>query len=517
MKFNSKSVIALFIITSAFMQVNAAENSKNNDINSATLLEEPKNISKTASDALKVLPRGEVINTLYPDPLSEDFMEQGDTAYKLDREKSTAELLSEFDAKAKTINDNTFVPEEKADNHTLEDRRRIEAKADSWLKTPKGRKPGEEPEIDDSQVIASDTAIASDSVEVNDSSVKDNEAQIKIDDSLEKVDASKAATDKPKSTGSINDAVLIEQTDDNILNDDDPEFASDTAVVSDNEVSEEPVDNSELPDEIPDYSNLSGEIMVDEDKTSEKEENKSDIVDKKVEEKEETFEKTAPIDPVLLTQGKPKSEDDETIKVHTLVGLLVPERQPLSRRKVMTRWVLELEDGSRIPVKSNLKLMQEVKKGDLIDDYVEITGKMRSSGFDKGLKYLIPEKIAKGSAKGKANKTKDSALENHEIGDMNSSDVNAVMPSDKASALDVNESGLGETGAEETASSTKEMDVLQSQIDSQSEGNVTNTESSLSSGPILPSEPNSVAASDIASDSEKAFKALKALEDKNGK
>ena len=106
---------------------------------------------------------------------------------------------------------------------------------------------------------------------------------------------------------------------------------------------------------------------------------------------------------------------------------------------------------------------------------------------------------------------------------MNSSDVNAVMPSDKASALDVNESGLGETGAEETASSTKEIDVLQSQIDSQSEGNVTNTESvaesesSLSSGSILPSEPNSVAASDIASDSEKAFKALKALEDKNGK
>ena len=58
----------------------------------------------------------------------------------------------------------------------------------------------------------------------------------------------------------------------------------------------------------------------------------------------------------------PESEDDESEKVYTYSGLLIPEKQQVNRKKYMVRWVLKLDDGTRIPLKSNLKLLQEVKK-----------------------------------------------------------------------------------------------------------------------------------------------------------
>ena len=105
------------------------------------------------------------------------------------------------------------------------------------------------------------------------------------------------------------------------------------------------------------------------------------------------------MEPVLLTQGKPVSEDDESVKEVSYTGLLVPEKIRLARRKYMYRWVLKVDDETRIPLKSNLKLMQELKKEELIDDFVTIEGKMRSSGEDKNVKYLIPDSITKGEAK----------------------------------------------------------------------------------------------------------------------
>jgi len=105
------------------------------------------------------------------------------------------------------------------------------------------------------------------------------------------------------------------------------------------------------------------------------------------------FEKPAALGPVLMLQGKPVDEVNEINAVARISGSLVPEKKMLGRRRHLFRWVLKTADGSLIPLKSNLKLLQEVKKEANLDGFVTLTGKFVASGFKNDLKYFIVESL----------------------------------------------------------------------------------------------------------------------------
>ena len=77
-----------------------------------------------------------MINTFFADPLSDEFMGENSSELDSERNRSTSDLLSEFEGQAKEINDNTEIPDdsELVDQHSKEDRARIEARADELLK-----------------------------------------------------------------------------------------------------------------------------------------------------------------------------------------------------------------------------------------------------------------------------------------------------------------------------------------------------------------------------------------------
>ncbi len=105
------------------------------------------------------------------------------------------------------------------------------------------------------------------------------------------------------------------------------------------------------------------------------------------------FEKVSPLEISLITDGNPEEELNEFSEMQKITGRLVPERRRIGRRSYVYRWVLKGEDGSRIPLKSNLKLLSEVKKEDLLDGYVALTGKFIESGFANELRYFMVESV----------------------------------------------------------------------------------------------------------------------------
>ena len=388
MKFQGKALFILIIIGSLNSVLSAQtgpNTSIDKSIDKATINEQNMN---TASSPYRNLSAEEVIDTMYPDPLAEGFMGKKDTALDIDRNRSVADMLQEFEGQAKVINDATVVPENVKDNHSKEDRERIEARAEKLLKEKKlnesadnkGEKrvkgnPLAEEEVLYDESLASESSeiagevseIASDSL-VIDSHQDINTAQIK---------------DWPEAN-------------------EDPEFSNGKAsgiAEDDTEIILVDDGSKPLPDEIPDYANMvgvsSGNIS-DAEPIDVKEKQATTDEPKKLSKRERLRKKMAiPLEPVLLTQGKPKN-DDENLKTFSYSGLLIPENQPVTRRKKMIRWTLKLDDGTRIPIKSNLKLLQEVRKEDNLDDYVTITGKMRRSALEDELKYFVPETIVKG-------------------------------------------------------------------------------------------------------------------------
>ncbi len=415
--------------------------------------------NKIASDSLKALPKNEVINTLYPDPLSDEFMDQGDEDYNAERNRSTADLLSEFNAKVKVINDNTEIPEEIKERMTREEREKIEAKADSWIeeidkKASSKNRAGavlEESVASEAEIIATDSEviekeeISSDSVElpiVDDDKNIDSIASATTDAGEQVIPVNSASSTQEvvsSSTLDINKAEIKQDWPEQ-----DPEFLAQEIEKNKTEVKFEESSDTPLPDEIPDYSNLSGviseETVSEDSQTSNKatKKNKKNKKGKKGKKSKKKFEKADPLEPVLLTQGKPVSEDDESIKEVSYTGLLIPEKVRLARRKYMYRWVLKVDDETRIPLKSNLKLMQELKKEELIDDFVTIKGKLRSSGEDKTVKYLIPDSITKGEAKSSDKKANDKNKSEQITDEQNlASGTNNVVASETVSSEDI--------------------------------------------------------------------------------
>ena len=394
---------------------------KENDINAAQIKEDEAGV---ASTSFSNLPKNEVINTFYADPLSDDFMGKDNNIDDAERNRSTSDLLSEFHGQVKVINDNTEIPDEEdlIDEHTKEDRARIEARADNLLK---------EAAIQESKNNTGEALL-------------ENSAE-KINEKLNKKEPDVVATytdlytENASETANIADtATSEEKSSDNTelpkeLPEEDPEFSNN----SDGEevvIIEENLSNEKI--EVPDYEDMEGIVPADEmDEDSsvsrrkrKKREEKSAKKPKPAKKDKMLIKMSEPMEPVLLTEGKPKSEDDESEKIYTYSGLLIPEKQQVNRRKYMVRWVLKLDDGTRIPLKSNLKLLQEVKKEINLNDFVTISGKMRTSAMEKDLKYLVPDSVLNGI---KLNKSNDSAKNNSKIKEK--ADENQIKESENKS------------------------------------------------------------------------------------
>ena len=409
MKFRGKLFLVLLlsclITNSIFAEKKQPDSTKNDNINEAAIIDSE---SISASSTYNNLPKEEIINTLYEDPLSDSFIGKSSGFSDKERNRSTSDLLSEFEGQAQVINDNTEVPDEIVDEHTKEERLKIEAKADALLK---------EAAIKESKNNTGESLLEKKEDELNKINEKVNNLSKEEDDEQEITEVTNKVlyNEKKDNTEVIETKVPIEEVKEPIENavikedwpnsEEDPEFASKTIELNDNNIKEdevEIVEVSDIPaDEIPNYENMQGiesddsEVKVSKKKMKDKDK-KNKNKKKKYNEKKENY---VNLDPVLITDAKPKSIDDETEKDYAFTGILLPEKQPLGRGKSMLRWVLKLDDGTRISLKSNLKLMQEVRKEQNLEDYVSISGKMRTSAYEKELKYLIPETIGKASKK----------------------------------------------------------------------------------------------------------------------
>jgi hypothetical protein len=108
-------------------------------------------------------------------------------------------------------------------------------------------------------------------------------------------------------------------------------------------------------------------------------------------EEEKLYEKALALDPVLMLRGNPIEEMSETSRKEKLRGRIIPEKRNISRRRYMFRWVLQTDDGRRIPLKSNLKLLTLVRKEELLDGPAMLTGYFVASALNPELKYFNVE------------------------------------------------------------------------------------------------------------------------------
>lgn len=104
------------------------------------------------------------------------------------------------------------------------------------------------------------------------------------------------------------------------------------------------------------------------------------------------YEKTEALEPVLMLRGEPMEEAGENVEKERIRGRIVPEKRNIKRRRFMFRWVLKTDDGRRIPLKSNLQLLTLVRREDLLEGPVMLTGYFIASAINPELKYFKVEK-----------------------------------------------------------------------------------------------------------------------------
>ncbi|EKD84322.1 MAG: hypothetical protein ACD_39C00107G0001 [uncultured bacterium] len=151
-----------------------------------------------------------------------------------------------------------------------------------------------------------------------------------------------------------------------------------------------PSDTTLLPDEV------IGEYAVDDTETEAASDTAVASETASIEEESEPearFEKADPLEPQLMLAGTPAEEEAEAQVSEKLNGKIIAEKQPLNRRRYLYRWVLKTEDGRRIPLKSNIKLLQEVRRDDVLDSQVNLTGRFIKSGYNDKLQYFVVESV----------------------------------------------------------------------------------------------------------------------------
>ncbi|NLI75075.1 MAG: hypothetical protein GX442_01380 [Candidatus Riflebacteria bacterium] len=119
-------------------------------------------------------------------------------------------------------------------------------------------------------------------------------------------------------------------------------------------------------------------------------------------------EKAPALEPVLLrTAAEELLEQarEEAEKPVTLEGRLRIEEHAVGRRASFRRWVLVASEGARIPLRSNLSLLSEVKKDGVLDHPVKLTGVWRPSPGNERLRFFTIERIDVRSEDGPASGT----------------------------------------------------------------------------------------------------------------
>ncbi|MBP5468135.1 MAG: hypothetical protein J6Z11_02690, partial [Candidatus Riflebacteria bacterium] len=101
MKFRGKLFLVLLlsslITNSIFAEKKQLDSTKNDNINEAAIIDSE---SISASSTYNNLPKEEIINTLYEDPLSDSFIGKSSGFSDKERNRSTSDLLSEFEGQA---------------------------------------------------------------------------------------------------------------------------------------------------------------------------------------------------------------------------------------------------------------------------------------------------------------------------------------------------------------------------------------------------------------------------------
>jgi hypothetical protein len=166
---------------------------------------------------------------------------------------------------------------------------------------------------------------------------------------------------------------------------------TDNLIASETEVDEHEISESPIEEIVATEADDISEILPPEEVPFEEGATDSEIL-KVVE--EPTFEKAENLDPVLIVDGAPEEEELEEQTVE-FSGKIIPEMHPVKRRKFFYRWVLELKDGTRIPLKSNLMLLQKVKDEEVLDGFVTVKGQFREAKTNPDLKFLKIEFLRK--------------------------------------------------------------------------------------------------------------------------
>ncbi len=125
------------------------------------------------------------------------------------------------------------------------------------------------------------------------------------------------------------------------------------------------------------------------------------------------FDKSEGIESRLIRDAEivsTDSEDDRNKSRAEIIGRLVIEEQPVSRRKMLRRWVLKTEAGDRIPLTSNYQLLSSVKKPGIPDEPIKITGRWISSPTEPRLKYFTGDRFEVASASGTVSVTASSSV-----------------------------------------------------------------------------------------------------------
>lgn len=165
------------------------------------------------------------------------------------------------------------------------------------------------------------------------------------------------------------------------------------------------------------------------------------------------YEKADSLQPVLMVRGAPVDEVSDADSIAKLSGKIVPEQKPLGRRRNLYRWVLKTADQQRIPLKSNLKLLQEVKREKLLDGFVTLTGKFVQSGFSKDLRYFVVESAViidelprekKEKSEDNKDKSTDKTTNNADTASIYPADKPAVAPESESAEKSVKKSGINQ-------------------------------------------------------------------------
>lgn len=125
------------------------------------------------------------------------------------------------------------------------------------------------------------------------------------------------------------------------------------------------------------------DVVIDAEEASK--ELTEELADSKEVQKDDKLDMLEP----LLSRG-PFSSDGvaDVQQAVRLEGRLVPEKQPVARRKNFIRWVLVKDDFSRIPVKSTLDFLTAIRRDGILDSRVQISGTRNISFFNPDLHYL---------------------------------------------------------------------------------------------------------------------------------